>query len=488
MYDPFGLSQLTGVAPPTAAPGRSPKKLLWVIGVMIGVILVLVATVFLALRLKISADVEGGNFSSQIKITGLPEEVKSSEQFSATISVTNLGTPTVKSGYLVVQGDGLNLAETLSLSKNLSANESGYLRSLNSEEKSLFEQQGDSGFYWYLGDLGHGQTKSSQVKATVLATGNAQVKIEAKYFKGSASGTVSCGFLGLSECPQTTATNQVGYGAETIKLGDQSKIKLRAGYNFISLPYVFTTSAAKTFLNSLGSKWAYYFDPSSGGYVDLNSADNASKIKPGVGFWVKSNSEGEYSLPSPKVETNISESFSIPLAIGWNHIGNPYPKRIIWSANDIVIHELGDDGRETGVVYSVKSAIDNQIISQAYIVSYKDFTDSSGTVTDLASLFEFKALPLNSYLNSSVGVEIQSTKRLNLVLPGQAIIAPGDLLSATEKTKIEEWIIKNGLNQFGDPADTAYSSGTPLVSTSGAAPTDRYDYIVLKHPDRPWNK
>lgn len=62
------------------------------------------------------------------------------------------------------------------------------------------------------------------------------------------------------------------------------------------------------------------------------------------------------------------------------------------------------------------------------------------------------------------------------------------ILSETEKELIESWIIKNDLNQHGDPEDTVYMGGTPLFDEKTGESIDKYEYILRKHPDRPWLK
>lgn len=57
---------------------------------------------------------------------------------------------------------------------------------------------------------------------------------------------------------------------------------------------------------------------------------------------------------------------------------------------------------------------------------------------------------------------------------------------AEEKAQIDKWIAANDLNEFGDPKHTMYTGGTPLFDESTGMSIDRYDYIVNKHPDRPW--
>lgn len=59
--------------------------------------------------------------------------------------------------------------------------------------------------------------------------------------------------------------------------------------------------------------------------------------------------------------------------------------------------------------------------------------------------------------------------------------------TADEKVAIDAWILQNGLNTYGDAIDTAYAGGSPLVSEGTGVTLDRYQYIVSKHPEKPWN-
>ena len=52
-------------------------------------------------------------------------------------------------------------------------------------------------------------------------------------------------------------------------------------------------------------------------------------------------------------------------------------------------------------------------------------------------------------------------------------------LTKEQKDKIEQWLVEQGLNRFGDAVDTWYENGTPLVTASGTV--ERYEYILGKH-------
>lgn len=56
-------------------------------------------------------------------------------------------------------------------------------------------------------------------------------------------------------------------------------------------------------------------------------------------------------------------------------------------------------------------------------------------------------------------------------------------LTKLENKRIEDWIVKNNLNAYGDSQDTIYNNGCPLLSNQ-----TRYEYLVNKFPDKPWFK
>lgn len=58
----------------------------------------------------------------------------------------------------------------------------------------------------------------------------------------------------------------------------------------------------------------------------------------------------------------------------------------------------------------------------------------------------------------------------------------------TETEQIEDWIKANSLNRYGDPVDFMYTGGSPLFNEQTGEVTDRYDYILQNHPDKPWLK
>lgn len=477
MKDPFGLLEVTKLDQKEEKIKEYPKKLyLTVISILGLFIVILLVGFYVQSKNTASADVLNTDNVATVKILNLPPQMESSEQFTAQISVQNRGQGLISSSFVLVSAQGVNIASTINLAEGLTQEQTGYLRKLEGDEAARFEEKGESGFYWYVGDLPRGQSKNQQIKGVVTSSSNLPAKIEIKYLSPNTVQT-QCGALGLKRCTQTTGVKQVASGVFQLNSTVKDKIKLKAGYNFISLPYVFTQGSLGEFFSSLTSKKAYVYSAVSAQYLDLFQGSNTSLIKPGIGFWVYDAKGGDYSLPQTKVETNINESYTLPLDIGWNQVGNPYTKRLILNQEKILIKELAEDGSESGTSYTLKAAIENSTLSKPFSVQM----DASGAMTT-------KEMPVDSILSAYSGFLIKSTKKLNLVLPGKEIIASGDVITPAERAKIEAWINENGLNQYGDPSGTVYSGGTPLFNEKTGQTIDRIDYIIEQHPDRGWNK
>jgi hypothetical protein len=50
------------------------------------------------------------------------------------------------------------------------------------------------------------------------------------------------------------------------------------------------------------------------------------------------------------------------------------------------------------------------------------------------------------------------------------------------KKRIDDWIRKNGRNEYGDSPDTVYTGGTPLFNEMTGRKIDKYEYILKKNP------
>ena len=58
-------------------------------------------------------------------------------------------------------------------------------------------------------------------------------------------------------------------------------------------------------------------------------------------------------------------------------------------------------------------------------------------------------------------------------------------MSISDKTKqnIDRWIREAGRNEYGDAKGTFYTGGNPLFNERTGALQDRYQYILLRHPE-----
>lgn len=83
---------------------------------------------------------------------------------------------------------------------------------------------------------------------------------------------------------------------------------------------------------------------------------------------------------------------------------------------------------------------------------------------------------------------LELEKASNALAVTVALSGDKKTISAEEKRKIEKWIAEENLNEYGDPKNTVYSGGTPLFNEETGERIDKFQYIVAKHPDRPWNK
>ncbi|HEY3328590.1 MAG TPA: S53 family peptidase [Capsulimonadaceae bacterium] len=100
---------------------------------------------------------------------------------------------------------------------------------------------------------------------------------------------------------------------------DLAGIPFKAGINFFSLPFSYSTSLDTIFGYS-GVKLAVW-NPTTSAYV-LTPTAPANATIPGVGYWVRFPSAVNVSIAGTPAST--SSNFNIALKAGWNQIGNPF--------------------------------------------------------------------------------------------------------------------------------------------------------------------
>lgn len=58
----------------------------------------------------------------------------------------------------------------------------------------------------------------------------------------------------------------------------------------------------------------------------------------------------------------------------------------------------------------------------------------------------------------------------------------------SEKALIDSWITANNLTECGDSADTVYTGGSCLFDETAGEYRDKYELIIEKFPEKPWQK
>jgi hypothetical protein len=59
-------------------------------------------------------------------------------------------------------------------------------------------------------------------------------------------------------------------------------------------------------------------------------------------------------------------------------------------------------------------------------------------------------------------------------------------VDAKERAAIDKWIQVMHLDRFGNKEGTMYAGGNPAFNMRTGEMTDRYEFIVAKHPTKPW--
>ncbi len=95
---------------------------------------------------------------------------------------------------------------------------------------------------------------------------------------------------------------------------------------------------------------------------------------------------------------------------------------------------------------------------------------------------------LSGYVTSKFNeAQAQEDQALSSSYAADSSVASPVLGSVVEQNRILQWIKKNNLNQFGDAMGTTYLNGGPLSDGGTKIYIDKFHYIMVKHPDRPWN-
>ncbi|KAG7401667.1 hypothetical protein PHYBOEH_011621 [Phytophthora boehmeriae] len=175
-------------------------------------------------------------------------------------------------------------------------------------------------------------------------------------------------------------------------------------------------------------------------------------------------------------------------------------------AGDSFAESVGD----TRVCYQQVTAVESQVVAGTnyrFHISGCDVTDSDGECsTDTLSACSPSGFVVQvfqqTWTNTLKVTKITAEETAATPSPSSGSVASGSVeaekhaevgmklqaveLSGDEKQEIEAWIDANGLNKYGDEATRMYLGGTPLFDESTGITIDRFEYILSRHPDRPW--
>lgn len=92
-----------------------------------------------------------------------------------------------------------------------------------------------------------------------------------------------------------------------------------------------------------------------------------------------------------------------------------------------------------------------------------------------------KLLSNTSYEGKIQNVSTSTKEILNQIKDKAASI------SKDQKAKIDQYLLENNLNRYGDASSTVYTGGTPLFNEITGESVDRFEYILKNHPEI-WEK
>jgi len=126
----------------------------------------------------------------------------------------------------------------------------------------------------------------------------------------------------------------------------------------------------------------------------------------------------------------------------------------------------------------------HRVSPRIFVVMNEHTIDSAKALkelTDESTASTVNQIPARSYLWVYVRNSAAKLAKISFTQSTDTTI------SSQEKTKIDAYLLANNLNQCGDPPGTVYTGGSCLFNETTGKLTDKYDYLVKKFPNKPWN-
>lgn len=439
------------------------------------------ALLFLVLtgRLVISAEEEPVPLPPTLSLKYLetPSQVSQSETVSFEINIVNSGPMEIPQALLLVQGEGVE-------------HSSPDGRELKETESAYFNlKTSDPGVALPLGKLELGESQTVKLSLKVTASDSKEVKSLSKLFQVETSSR-RCGFLWLKRCQESAFMRPLTEAENSFELKTTTKtlaLRLNPGYNFITLPFTLTETDLKEFLKSFKIGWVYHYEPEEGSppearalenWKNLLEGENFKLLKPGVGFFVYETQTTSYPLPKKRIAPDLSQAYIISLKPGFNQLGNPFPYRIRFFRDKILVRRPSDTTYANLVTFQEAVLRGTLAVPQKFVSTLQGEQELAQT--------NFVELKDRQFLAPFQGFYLKADEQIDLVFPGRDLLAPSEFLTEEEKVRISRWLIDERLDACGNPPSSLQSN--PLYDETLDQVLDQFDCLLLNHPERPWLK
>ncbi len=123
--------------------------------------------------------------------------------------------------------------------------------------------------------------------------------------------------------------------ASNLKISSISFGEDASAYRIISVPYKLSDTKISTIFDELGSPnkkvWRMFSYAGNESWNEYGEA-GLTDIQRGKGYWIIAKNNTDVFVEGAQTpENNRTSFFELPLSVGWNQIGNPYPVNISWT-------------------------------------------------------------------------------------------------------------------------------------------------------------
>lgn len=222
--------------------------------------------------------------------------------------------------------------------------------------------------------------------------------------------------------------------------------------------------------------WTVY----STGNLDKIGGEGALKASNPLGYYVYNPTSKTIKIPLQTGDNSLADE---TVASGW-HL-------VYWSGEAALsktellgkIYFTYADGKKISALEAVSEAY-HQVSPKIFVIMNEhtiDYAKAMKELTNETSTLTVNQIPARSYF--WVYTRNTAAKLIKIFFSGDS----GGTVSDQEKTKIDAWLSANNFNECGDPPGTVYTGGSCLFNETTGQLSDKYDFLVKKYPNKPWN-